>query len=149
MTETTGKNARLTVDWMRYALFALSMAGGVILLYFGTVSEMLDIWTRSETFTHGFLIAPISLWLVWEKRSTLARLCPEPDLRVLVLSLPVGLCWLLGYLVEVLVVQQFAFVGMLIVVLWALLGKQVSGSLAFPLGFLFFAVPVGEGLLPP
>ncbi len=149
MTETSDENAHQTLVWVRYAFFALFMASGVILLYFSTVSKMVDIWIRSETFTHGFLVVPISLWLVWEKRGALARLSPKPDLRVLVFSLPVGLCWLLGDLVDVLVVQQFAFVAMLIVVLWTLLGRRATGFLAFPLAFLFFAVPVGEGLLSP
>ncbi len=134
---------------MRYALFSLLTATGVILLYYGTVREMVAIWNRSETFTHGFLITPISLWLVWEKRAALVRLHPQHDLRVLALSLPMGLGWLLGNMVDVLVVQQFAFVGMLIAILWALLGNRVAKLLSFPLGFLLFSVPVGEGLIPP
>ena len=30
----------------------------------------------------------------------------------------------------------------------AVLGRNVAGAIAFPLGFLFFAVPIGDFLLP-
>ena len=33
---------------------------------------MVGIWWRSETFAHGFLVLPISLWLVWRQRGELA-----------------------------------------------------------------------------
>jgi len=135
--------------WMRYGLFAGLAAIGVMGLFYDTVRSMVEIWTRSETFTHGFLILPLSAWLVWEKRTQLAKLLPAPEYRALLLALPFGFAWLLGRLVDVLVVQQFAFVGLLIVVLWAVLGNRVARFLAFPLGFLFMAVPVGEGLIPP
>ena len=32
---------------------------------------------------------------------------------------------------------------------WAILGHEMGRLLAFPLGFLFFAVPMGEALIPP
>jgi EpsI family protein len=52
--------------------------------------------------------------------------------------------------VDVLVVQQYAFVALLILATWALVGTQVARYLAFPLGFLLLAVPAGaEGLIQP
>jgi EpsI family protein len=51
-------------------------------------------------------------------------------------------------LTGVLVVEQFAFVALLISAVVALVGWQVSKFLAFPLFFLFFAVPMGEDLVP-
>jgi len=40
-------------------------------------------------------------------------------------------------------------VGALQVLAWAVLGTPVSRLLLFPLAFLFFAVPIGEELVPP
>ncbi|MCB1843135.1 MAG: EpsI family protein, partial [Halioglobus sp.] len=65
------------------------------------------------------------------------------------LLLPAGFGWLLATLVDVLVVQQLALVAMLVIAAWAVLGHRLAGALAFPLGFLFFAVPIGEGLIAP
>ena len=124
---------------------------GVLLLlaFHQTVWSMVSIWLRSETFAHGFLILPISLWLVWEKRESIFRCCPRPALIVVFLTLPLGFGWLVAWLVDVLVIQQLALVGLLLVGIWTLLGHEMARLLAFPLGFLFFAVPMGEALIPP
>jgi len=110
---------------------------------------MVYIWTRSETFAHGFLIVPISLWLIWTQRELLGEIVPEPAGWVNLLLLPLGMGWLLAWLVDVSVVQQLALVAMLIVGAWAIMGHRLAGILAFPLFFLFFAVPMGESLVDP
>jgi len=147
--QSSSSDAGYGTEWMRYGLLAGLAALGVVALFHQTAWSMVEIWNRSETFAHGFLIVPISAWLIWDKRTEVALLTPHPEYRVLLLILPLGLAWLLGRLVDVLVVQQFAFVGILLLVLWAVLGNRVTRLLAFPLGFLFLAVPVGEGLIPP
>lgn len=142
-------SAALGPGW-RTALWQLAVAVGlVILLFYPTAWSMVSIWARSETFAHGFLIVPISLWLIWERRAGLRLLQPAPSFLPLLLMLPFGLGWLLGDLADVNVVRHFAFVGMLVSAIWAVLGPRVSGYLAFPVLFLFFAVPAGEGLVYP
>lgn len=120
----------------------------VLALYTPTLLTMVGTWLASETFTHAFLILPISLWLVWDNRDKLRGLSAQPDGRVLWLTLPVGAGWLLAWLVDVNVVQQLVMVTLIILVLWSILGHQLTRRLWFPLFFLFFAVPMGEGLIP-
>lgn len=110
---------------------------------------MVYIWSRSDTFAHGFLILPISIWLVWTRREMLSPISPEPDWRIALLIIPPGLAWLLAWMVDVAVVQQLALVAMLILGAWAIMGHRLAGVLAFPLFFLFFAVPMGEALIAP
>jgi exosortase A len=135
--------------WGPDLLLLIAAIALVTLAFHQTAWSIVSIWERSETYAHGFLIIPISLWLVWEKRAGLKFLAPKPTWLPLLLFLPLGFGWLLGYLVDVLVVQQFAYVGMLIVTIWAVLGHRVARFLAFPILFLFFGVPVGEGLVYP
>ena len=45
--------------------------------------------------------------------------------------------------------RQIALVAMVVLAVPAVAGLAVARTLAFPLGFLFFAVPVGEFLIPP
>ena len=126
---------------------------GVLLLLAGmfwpTLHSMIEVWERSETFTHGYLIFPISAWLIWRKRDELARIQPRPDLRGLVLLAAAGAGWLLADAGSVNVVAQYAFIVMLIAAVWALLGWSVVWAALFPLMFLLFAVPVGEFLIQP
>ncbi len=121
----------------------------VILIFHQTAGSIVSIWERSETFAHGYLIVPISLWLVWEKRRGLKGLIPKPTLLPLLLFVPIGFGWLVADLVDTLVVQQFAFVAMLGLTIWAVLGHRIARYLAFPILFLFFGVPMGEGLVYP
>jgi len=121
----------------------------VILAFHQTAGSIVSIWQRSETFAHGYLIVPISLWLVWEKRRGLKGLIPRPTLLPLLLFAPIGFGWLVADLVDTLVVQQFAFVAMLGVTIWSVLGHRIARYLAFPILFLFFGVPMGEGLVYP
>jgi exosortase A len=133
----------------RIALPALLLVlACILLLYRDTGIAMVTIWYRSETFTHAFVVPPIVLWLIWRRRDGLAVLLPRPALWVLLPVAAVALLWLLGDLVAVNAVTQLAFVALLVLAVPAVLGLQVARAITFPLFFLFFAVPIGEFLLP-
>lgn len=120
-----------------------------LILFWGTAESIVSIWMRSQTFAHGFLVVPITLWLVWRKRHELARISPRPELWVLLLTAGGGAVWSLANVIDVQIVQQLALVGILITGIWALVGTQIVRTIMFPLGFLFAAVPMGEGLIMP
>lgn len=122
------------------------LLGGV---FYTTVASMVSIWWRSETFTHAFLIVPISLWLIWEKRAWWLATVPRFSWLGLFFLAAAGVLWLLGFLVDALVIQQFAWVFMLIALVWSVVGTHSAWVIAFPLAFLLFLVPVGEDLVPP
>ncbi len=137
----TGRNRALMATLV---LILLSFA-----LYWQTLWSMVEIWWRSETFAHGFLILPISVWLIWRQRASLAVIVPRPDRRGLALLALLGLAWLLAQVADVQVVRQLAFVAMIPVLVVTCLGWDMARVILFPLLFLFFAVPMGEGLIPP
>jgi exosortase A len=121
----------------------------VLLVYHETLWSIVAIWNRSDTYTHGYLIPPIVLWLIWRRRAELDMTPASPSFRMCLLLIPCGLVWLLAHLVDVLVIQQLALIGILIAGIWAIVGHAVMRLLTFPLGFLFLAVPMGEDLVPP
>ena len=135
--------------WPR-ALAAMGVALLTLLIAFqGTFASMVAIWDRSETFTHGYLILPIVLFLVFRLRHELARLQPQPCLLALI---PLGLltvAWVMGELVDVISVRQFAAVLMVPALTWLILGTQITRRLQFPLAYLLFAVPFGEFMVEP
>lgn len=127
-----------------YALLLACVVG----LYFDTAQAIVTIWIRSDTFTHGFLVPPIVVWLVWRKRQAIAQLAPKPSLLAWPLIAGAAFAWLLGDLAAVNALRQLAFVSLIILLVPALLGWTVTRSIAFPLAFLFFAVPFGEFAMP-
>ena len=119
-----------------------------LFLFRGTAGEMVQIWTRSETFQHAFLVIPIAVWLTWRKRDALLRSASRPEPWLLV---PMGgLCvlWLLGDVAEVAAASQLALVGLVVLGVLAFYGWEIGRVLAFPLLFLFFLVPFGEFAVP-
>jgi len=134
--------------WKQYLITLLVCIVSLFVFFNSTFYSMIDIWLRSETFAHGFLIFPISLWLIWRNQDVIRPLTPKSLPMASLLFLPVGIVWLLADFVDILVVQQLAVVSMMIIVTLSVLGWQVSKQIIFPLVFLFFAVPMGEELIP-
>lgn len=119
------------------------------LVFFDTARSIVAIWNSSETFAHGYIILPISLWLIWKRRQTLVTMSPAPCWVAFSLLLICGFGWLLADLGDVQVVRQYAFVAMLPAVAIAMLGLRISGAMAFPLFFLLLAVPFGDVFIEP
>ncbi len=145
---TTAATPRQTA-W-RLALTALGLCLALMLgLYWQTAESMARIWWRSDTFAHGMLIVPIVLYMVWVKRPTLGVMQPNIQPWGLGLLGVTVLGWFAAHVADVMVVQQLALVSMIPALALTLLGRRVAWTLAFPLGYLFFAVPIGEDLVPP
>lgn len=136
------------MSWRMATILMLATIAVMLAIYQQTALSTIAIWRRSETFAHGFLIFPISLYLVWTQRKTLAAITPRPDFRGLAVLAVLGFGWLFSDAGSVLVIAQYCLVAMIPVAVWTLLGAQVARAIAFPLGFLFFAVPAGEFLIP-
>ncbi|MBS1229929.1 MAG: xrtA [Proteobacteria bacterium] len=134
--------------WPRALATLIVLLFAIVLLYRSTALSMVAIWLRSETFNHAFVVAPISLWLIWRRRDELAQQTPRPSLWTLGALAAAGLFWLLGELATVGVVAQFALTSMLLLCVPALLGWPVARCIAFPLAFVYFAVPFGEFAMP-
>ena len=137
-------------DADRLSWFAIVLAVvAPFLLYFDTARSIVVIWNKSDTYAHGYLILPISLWLVWRRRETFSALPLTPSWPALMLIGLCGLGWLVARMGEVQVVMQYAFVAIIPVIVTALLGVRLAKALAFPLLFMLLAVPFGEVFIDP
>jgi exosortase A len=107
------------------------------------------VWRASDTFSHGFLVVPIVAYMIWGRHRQILSVTPTPNYWGFPILFLLGIGWLLGDLASVIVIQQLAVVGMLQVLVFTVAGWSVTRVLLFPLGFLFFAVPIGEDLVRP
>ena len=120
-----------------------------LVFYFATARSIVAIWNSSETFAHGYIILPISLWLIWRRRANFAALPARSWWPAIALLAAAGFGWLLARMGEVQVVMQYAFVAMIPIIALAILGRRLSSSLTFPLLFLLLAVPFGDIFIAP
>lgn len=133
--------------WKTLGLIALVWVAIFALLH-PTGANMVAIWERSETYAHGYIVLPIALWLVWRKRHLLMSTQAAPDLRLLALAVAAAALWLAARLMSVNVVEQYAFVALLIAATWMLLGTPSAKVMLFPLAYLLLMVPNGDNFMP-
>ena len=126
------------------AIFVVS----VLAAYWPTLTGMAHVWETSNTYAHGWLIAPISLYFLHQLRPQLAATPQALCWWALVPVAGAGVAWSLGALADIQVVQQLAVVGLVIGIMLFLMGWRWALAASFPLGFLFLAVPLGDGLVP-
>lgn len=119
-----------------------------LLLFRDGFASLVDLWSKSDTYAHGFVVPLISMWLAWRARGRLTGFVPAPSLLALGGMLVLSLVWLLGDLVAVNALVHPTLVALLVLSFVAVFGTAVSRQLLFPLGFLFFAVPMGDFMLP-
>ena len=136
-----------TWQWRFAVLVVGASLLALLVLYWKTVALMAETW-RSATYSYCFFLFPISFYLVWLRRERLALTMPRPNPRALFFLAALSLVWLLGALAEVVVVERLALVGMIVSLVLAELGTEIVSELRFPLAFLFFAVPIGDSVVP-
>lgn len=126
------------------ALIALTLLG-----FHDAVAAALQVWWVSPTYSHCFLIIPISAWLVWERRDRLANLYPAVEPRALWALPPLLALWWMGELSTINEVRQIAVIAIVEVAIVAMLGLRVYRVIWFAALYLFFLVPTGEYLIGP
>jgi exosortase A len=144
-----GPRTALPRAW-RIALAALA---GVLLallaVFWDTAWSLVSTWYSSDYYGHGFLVLPAVGYLLWCRLPVLIQAPPRPSPWALALFAVPVVGWLLGYVMGVLLVQQVALVMILQSAFLVLWGREATRAVAFPLFYLFFAVPFGSFLVPP
>ena len=132
------------------ALLVVTLSWIVVLYIFReTATSLVMTWVHTATFAHGFLILPISIGLIWNRRHRILPLVPAPSLWGFAVLVILECGWLIGKTTGVLLIQHMALVCILQALIWTALGSQITYALLFPVAFLFFAVPAGESLVAP
>jgi exosortase A len=147
-TSVVSDDQSLWTEWRLTVLILGITSLCVVGLFWETVRSMIDVWAGSRTFAHGFLVLPATGYLIWSYRHMWMQLEPTPSAwGVAALILP-GSGWFVGYVTDVMWLQQAAVVAMLPGLMWAILGKEIVRTLSWPLGFLVFMLPVGTSIEP-
>jgi exosortase A len=145
--DASAAQARPAARHVPYVAAAVA-ALAILLVHAETVRSIVAIWLRSETFTHGFVVVPIALWLAWRQRHAIAAMPARPFWPALGVVALAGGVWLLMRLADVQGVRQFALLFMVQASIVAVLGVRIARAALLPLAFLLFAVPAGEFLMP-
>lgn len=135
--------------WLPQVTGLAVLLAAIGVLFRKPIADAVSDWWIYPAYSHGFLIVPITLWLVWEKRQVLARAVPSVTLAPLWAFPAVLALWALGELAAINEARQLAVVGFFQLAIWSMIGTSLYRFLLFPALYLFFLVPMGEYLIEP
>jgi len=129
------------MDAARYVLLLL-LVGTFLVAYLPVMIDLVHAWSGSDDYSHGFLIVPISLYIIWHKRDLLAGSTSVGSW----IGLPIAVLSLLAYLFaragEILTLASLSMIGFIAGTLLFLFGFRVLRLTLFPLLLLLFMIPV-------
>ncbi|MGD0270926.1 MAG: exosortase A [Candidatus Sulfotelmatobacter sp.] len=116
--------------------------GLLLWLYFPTLSHLVGQWWSDPNFSHGFFVPLFSAFVVWQERSRLSRLNPQPSWWGL-LFLGFGLCVLIvGQMGAELFLSRLSLLIALAGLIVLFLGWSFFRALLFPWAFLLLMIPI-------
>ncbi|MEC4889311.1 MAG: EpsI family protein [Nitrospira sp.] len=143
-----GKGVLLPEPWGRTLVALLSALAVVVAVYWDTIRDLVQSWAANDTFNHCFLVVPGTVLLLWRRRALIEGCEPQPTFLGGAAIFLAGAVWAVFASISVAVGQQIALVSLILSLVWLFLGTNAFRLVLFPLGLLYFAVPVGEGLIP-
>jgi EpsI family protein len=129
-------------------LFGIAIAAIalVVWVYWQSFSRMVSMWSLAD-YQYGWLVYPIALYLLWNKRAELAIAPMRASWIGVAVTAALVAMWLVARLSGVQVGELAAASLMPAAVFWAVAGTRALRVALFPLGLLLAGVPVGEFLV--
>jgi EpsI family protein len=132
----------------KLTLLALTTIATVAIVYSQSFSRIVEMWSISY-YEFGWLVYPIAIYVLVEKRRILARTQWSTSLRGALLVVTLVLVWVAAHAAGVQVVEFVSASSLVFALFWAIAGTEAMRMAAFPLLLLIAAVPMGEFLVEP
>ena len=111
------------------------------LCYWNVLTKLVHDWAHDDNYSHGFLIVPLALYFVWERRARLAAVAHRPNWVGLVLVIGSLGMLVAGTLGAELFVSRVSIIFLIAGTVLFTAGFDALRVLAFPIAFLFLMVP--------
>lgn len=130
--------------WLPLAsILCLFVAVGT--LYWPSAVALDSIWRSTiATYQDGYLVLLASLWLIVRDRKRLAATPVQPTPPALLAVATLSLAWLWAWRAAIQELHMELVPLLLFAAVWAALGRKMARLLVFPLGFLYFALPIWD-----
>jgi exosortase A len=117
-------------------------------LFAGEIGAATRVWSTSTAYGHCWLVLPIAVWLIYERRTDAASVPAAPVYWPVLLGVPVALLWMAADVLGVMEGRQIAAVAFVELALLAALGVRLYWVLSAAFLYLIFLVPFGAFLTP-
>jgi exosortase A len=129
------------------AVLVVLLAALVVLLFRDSFASMASLWELSS-YQHAWIVAPMSLLLLWMGRAEFASRQLQGSWAGVAALAVLAFVWLGAQAAAVQAIEHLAIVSMIPAFVLAVLGWPAFRAVAFPVLFLYAAVPVGEEITP-
>lgn len=150
--ETSASHDGSIVGWNKRARRFWVVTAVLVLCFIVPLAELFRFAVQNDLYSHILLIPLISIYLVWEKRKAIPlefRPAAGPALALALLGSGLIVFYWIAALnggelarEDSLAITTASFLLIFSSLCFFLLGKQTVKSLAFPLGFLLFMIPM-------
>jgi exosortase len=128
---------KFRIDKKIWILFAL-----IIIVYLPVLYDLFLDWYTDSNYSHGFLILPIALWLIWRKRHELAQIPTSRN--------NLGLLFIIGSLFLLIAgtagaeyfTTRVSFVFLIFSISLYMFGWQFTKEIWFAFFFMLFMIPL-------
>ena len=118
------------------------LAGSFALLFYPAIAHLAKDWVNNDNYSHGFLVPPIAIFMIWHKRKTLTDLETKPTFWGLVI-LTAGLSlFLAGNIGAELFTMRLSIVVTIFGLTVFLFGVSIGREAAIPIFYLIFMIPL-------
>lgn len=118
----------------------------LIWLYGQSIIDLVWQWDNREEYSHGYLIPPVVVYFILQRRNRLQQANFNPAWLGLFCVLLGALLYIVGAASVLFVLLQYSLVLVIIGSCWAFMGGQALKIIIMPLLMLFFAIPLPEYL---
>jgi len=127
----------------------VAVAVALGLAFAPALASLASVWSSTDYLSHGFLVPLVSAWIAWSTRARRAALPRRRDARGAALIALALALYAASLLASSPSGQGLALVAAIAGAVWYLRGASWLRALAFPIGFLAFAVPIPPDWLTP
>jgi exosortase len=124
------------------AALIVLLAGSFAFLYQHVIARLVNDWYVDDNYSHGFLIVPIALYFVWERRKKLKEALREPSAWGILVVLGSLASLLAGILGSELFLTRISILGTIAGIILFLLGWNHLKILLLPIAFLILMIPI-------
>ncbi len=121
---------------------AVLVLGGGLIAFWGTLGELVGQWIREEDYSHGWLVMPVALAILWVRRDRRPALGPSPAWAGFgLLLLAIATRWA-GHAFFLTPLWGWGLVLWVAGAVWILCGWRTFVWALPAIGFLLFMVPL-------
>ncbi|MAT72670.1 MAG: exosortase [Planctomycetaceae bacterium] len=118
------------------------LAAVIAWAYWPTFAALVDLWLRQPDYSHGFLVAPISVFFLWSRRDQRPALAPRPSAWGGVVLLAAGIARVAASVFYLTPLDSWTIPVTLAGAVWLLCGWPWLRWMLPSIAFLWFMAPI-------